>query len=244
MSSYKSQTSPNRQAAFSLIEVVLAIGIFLVTILALVGLLGPTLKSVDDVDKTEEVVSVVNTLNAFLQNSPDIAPGGSKFNAIFNAVADGNVATIFVYRWYDDSVPNDLTVRLEVGFADNENGSIDTLGVVNSDRVGAPQADFTNAAGPIYRVVLTPSSVIPETGTDFDGNQVTYRSAQRNAGTQTYTLSTTLGNYAEGYFAMEARIFSREQDQLVLQGATMPTPTLADLANEEPIFTYNTAIVR
>ena len=244
MSNYISLNSSRRRLAFSLIEVVLAIGIFLVTILALVGLLGPTLKSVDDVDKTDEVVSIVNTLNAFLQNSPDIAPGGSKFNAIYNAVADANFATIFIYRWYDATAPNGLTVRLEVGFADNENGAIDNRGVVNTLRGTAPQADFSNAAGPIYRVVLTPSSVIPETGTDFNGNQVTYRSAQRDGGTQTYTLSTTLGNYAEGYFAMEARIFSREADQLVLQGAPMPTPTLNDLANEEPIFTYNTAIVR
>ena len=244
MSNHISQKSFSSKTAFSLIEVVLAIGIFLVTILALVGLLGPTLKSVDDVDKTDEVVSVVNTLNAFLQNSPDIAPGDSKFNAIFNAVANGNFATIFIYRCFDDSDPDNLTVRLEVGFQDREGNSVDARAVANAARGTAPRADFTDAAGPIYRVVLTPSSVIPETGTDFSGAAVNYRSAVRDGSTQTYTLTTTLGNYAEGYFAMEVRIFSREADQLVLQGATMPAPTLADLATEEPIFTYNTAIVR
>ncbi len=66
---------------------VLAIGIFLVTVLALVGLLGPTLQSVDEVEKTDEVSSIVNTINAFLQNSPEIAPGASRFNAIYNACA-------------------------------------------------------------------------------------------------------------------------------------------------------------
>ena len=81
--------SSSRRAGFSLIEVVLAIGIFLVTVLALVGLLGPTLQSVDEVEKTDEVSSIVNTLNAFLQSSPEIAPGASKFDAIYNAVADG-----------------------------------------------------------------------------------------------------------------------------------------------------------
>ncbi len=70
---------------FSLIEVVLAIGIFLVTVLALVGLLGPTLQSVDEVEKTDEIASVVNTVNAFLQSSPDIAVGSqSKFETIYN----------------------------------------------------------------------------------------------------------------------------------------------------------------
>jgi len=64
----------SRRGGFSLIEVVLAIGIFLVTVLALVGLLGPTLQSVDEVEKTDEISSVVNTVNAFLQSSPNIAP--------------------------------------------------------------------------------------------------------------------------------------------------------------------------
>ena len=67
--------SARSKYGFSLIEVVLAIGIFLVTVLALVGLLGPTLQSVDEVEKTDEIASVVNTVNAFLQSSPDIAVG-------------------------------------------------------------------------------------------------------------------------------------------------------------------------
>ncbi len=81
------------QKGFSLIEVVLAIGIFLVTVLALVGLLGPTLQSVDEVEKTDEVSSIVNTINAFLQNSPEIAPGASRFNAIYNAVSQDSATT-------------------------------------------------------------------------------------------------------------------------------------------------------
>jgi len=238
----------NNCNGFSLVEVVLAIGIFLVTILALVGLLGPTLKSVDSVDKTDEVVSIVNTLNAFLQNSPDIAlPGGSKFDAIYNALRNGNEATLFVYRWYDDSVAGDLTVRIEIGFADNEGGAVNARGVVNDVARDPNLADgFEAAAGPIYRVVLTPSSVIPESGTDFDGNPgQTYRSVVRDGTTKTYTLSADLDGYFEGYFAMEVRIFSREVDQIAIQDPTaMPTPSLADLANETPLFTYNTAIVR
>ena len=96
-----------RRDGFSLIEVVLAIGIFLVTVLALVGLLGPTLQSVDEVEKTDEIASVVNTVNAFLQNSPAIATEtDSKFNTIFNAVANDGYATIFVFRSYKDSTSN------------------------------------------------------------------------------------------------------------------------------------------
>ena len=105
-----------RRKGFSLVEVVLAIGIFLVTVLALVGLLGPTLQSVDEVEKTDEVSSIVNTVNAFLQSSPEIAPGASKFDAIYEAVASGNFATMFVFRQYVDSTGNDIQIK--VGFAE------------------------------------------------------------------------------------------------------------------------------
>ena len=70
--------------AFSLIEVVLAMGIFLMTVLAMVGLLGPALKSVSTVKQTDEVASVVDSVNAFLNTSPYIDkpnPNDSRFDA-------------------------------------------------------------------------------------------------------------------------------------------------------------------
>ncbi|MEC8332846.1 MAG: prepilin-type N-terminal cleavage/methylation domain-containing protein, partial [Verrucomicrobiota bacterium] len=100
---------------FSLIEVVLAIGIFLVTVLALVGLLGPTLQSVDEVEKIDEVSSVVNTINTFLQSSPDIAVSGeSKFETIYRELRTDGFITAFVFRAYD----NNDDVSLVVGFSD------------------------------------------------------------------------------------------------------------------------------
>ncbi|MEN8844266.1 MAG: hypothetical protein ABF323_09820 [Lentimonas sp.] len=215
---------------FSLIEVVLAIGIFLVTVLALVGLLGPTLQSVDEVEKTDEVSSIVNTLNAFLQNSPGIATGTtSKFETIYNAVANNGEATVFIFRYYDDAATSSgapPAVGLEVGFLGGRRG--DTVGanaVVDSTL-------FVDAAGPIYRAVLTASSVTPEV----------LRSANRN-GEGFYTLSqTNVANYPEGYFAMEVRIFAENPPG---PGGTFASATDLGLLNDkEPIFTYNTAVVR
>ena len=220
---------------FSLIEVVLAIGIFLVTVLALVGLLGPTLKSVDDVEKSDEVSSVVNTVNAFLQSSPDIAPTGSKFDAIYKAVADDGIATIIVYRWFDDATTTadgPPAVQIEVGFADTEGGTIDPRAVVNNGN-----ANFQDAAGPIYRVVLSASSVTPEDSLD---------PKTRNTTTGIFTLAVEDPSvYPEGYLAMEVRIFAREVDMQAVQSGDLPAdPTLEQLNDEEPLFTYNTAIVR
>ena len=91
--------SARSEYGFSLIEVVLAIGIFLVTVLALVGLLGPTLQSVDEVEKTDEIASVVNTVNSFLQSSPDIALSGqSKFETIYKELREEGKIKAFVFR--------------------------------------------------------------------------------------------------------------------------------------------------
>lgn len=216
------------RAAFTLIEVVLAIGIFLVTVLALVGLLGPTLQSVDEVEKTDEVASVVNTVNAFLQNSPEIAPGGSKFDAIYEAVATNDFATMFVFRRFESDTSTE--VELVVGFESSET-SVDPAGRLVS-------ADFDNAAGPIYRVVLSASSVTPEASLD---------DPERDATTGVFTLSESdPAVYPEGYFAMEVRIFAEDWSP-GFDPTTLPDGTDATLENVdafEPMFTYNTAVVR
>ena len=219
----KCPASARSEFGFSLIEVVLAIGIFLVTVLALVGLLGPTLQSVDEVEKTDEIASVVNTLNAFLQSSPDIAVvGQSKFETIYKELNTDGFITAFVFRAYD----NNDDVSLVVGFNDKfEVGDQDKARVsAKNIRTG------TNviAAGPVYRVFLTASSVTPEDNRTVvrDSNGVFY-------------LNKNFLDYPEGYLAMEVRIFAEE-----------PSPTfnynklLRDVADVEPLFTYNTAIVR
>ena len=234
---------------FSLIEVVLAIGIFLVTVLALVGLLGPTLQSVNEVEKTDEVSSIVNTLNAFLQNSPDIAHTSSKFDSIYNAVSAGGEATVYVYRWYEDSddVAVNPIIKLEVGFAAAEDDYVGKDSIVNAPPSTGEAADFSKAAGTIYRAVLTLSSVNPliyhhATTTDSDG-QVT---PQRDSGTETYKLAdaySVVSAFNEGSFAMEVRIFDESPPGPNSTGA-YPITDLTALKDLEPIFTYNTAVVR
>jgi type II secretory pathway pseudopilin PulG len=223
--------SARSEFGFSLIEVVLAIGIFLVTVLALVGLLGPTLQSVDEVEKTDEIASVVNTVNAFLQSSPDIAVGSqSKFETIYEAISNNSnsEATIFVYRYYDNKTdPDNETIALEVGFATGE--PVDVRAKVNQPATNP--ANFADAAGPIYRVVLTASSVTP----------AVLRSPNRNAD-GIYTLSAGVANYPEGYLAMEVRIYPENPPGP--SGNFNSATNLTALRDIEPLFTYNTAVVR
>jgi Tfp pilus assembly protein PilV len=206
---------------FSLIEVVLAIGIFLVTVLALVGLLGPTLQSIDEVEKIDEVSSIVNSVNAFLQSSPNIAMAGEpKFATIYNAVRTNDLATLFVFRAYASSTSENIV--LKIGFDSTEP-------VNNNSKI--QNIDFSNASGPIYRVVLSASSVLPETT----------RSATRIT-SGVYTLNDDIDGYLEGSFAMEVRIFAEEPPS---PSQTFDAKTdLNALNTQETIFTYNTAIVR
>ena len=215
--------SARSEFGFSLIEVVLAIGIFLVTVLALVGLLGPTLQSVDEVEKTDEIASVVNTVNAFLQSSPDIAVSGqSKFETIYKELREDGKIKAFVFRAYDS---ND-NVSLVVGFdKDFEVGNADEARVLAQD---IRTDSNVIAAGPVYRVFLTASSVTPED----------HRTGSRD-GNGVYYLSKNFLEYPEGYLAMEVRIFAEEP------GATFVYETsLQKVKDIEPLFTYNTAIVR
>jgi type II secretory pathway pseudopilin PulG len=220
-----------RRSGFSLVEVVLAIGVFLITVLALVGLIGPTLKSVEDVERADEVTSVVNAVNAFLQSRAEIDPNGSAFEVVYNAVASNNEATIFVYRYFD---PSDDRVALEVGFSRFEaGGQLDPRGVVNQP--ASNPAAFSLAAGPIYRVVLTASSVIPL-------NPTPYRSSDRN-GAGIFTLAeSNVDNYPLGYLALEVRIFA--QDPPGPNGTFDEATDLNEWNDTEPLFVYNTAIVR
>lgn len=246
MNSMRFTHSISRRLGFTLIEVVLALGVFLVAVLALIGLLAPMLKSVDEIEKLDEITSVVNSVNAFLQSSPEIAVRQdgqvtqTKFNAIYEAVTNDGFATLLVFRQYSELV--DGAVNLKIGFWDETNAKIVDNDITDGVRV--------KAAGPIFRVILTPASVMPidyynNTTTNADGATVP---ARNDAGVYEFKASfDSVDAYLEGYFAMEARIFA-ENPSLNFKLATLPDGKSAgDLLNfkdKEPDFVFNTAIVR
>ena len=225
-----------RLRAFTLIEVVLAMGIFLITVLALVGLLGPAFKSVSTVERTDEVASVVDSVNAFLNGSPYVKPNNpnvSRFDAIYSAIQNDGHAVLFVYRWYDDA--NDR-IRQEIGFENNQNGSVNSKSVVNANNRGngaPPPASFDKATSSIYRVVLTASSAMLSDGSVTEGSIGTY---------PRYTLNQAIGAYDGNYLALETRIFAEDPDSFN-PITDIPTSMLT-LRDEIPIFTYDTAILR
>lgn len=230
----------SRLSAFSLIEVVLAMGIFLITVLALVGLMGPALKSTAEIKKTDEVASVVDSVNAFLRSSPWINPnlGGPRFESIYKAIqANGNYATLFVYDWYEnrgiDANGNPiLVIRKEIGFENNQGGNVNDDSVVNADRPndGIPAASYDRAVGSIYRVVLTASSAMLVDNLVSEGAEGAY---------PRYTLTNAFDPDSANYLALEVRIFA--ENQILVND---PERDLDVLRVEGPIFTYDMAMVR
>jgi len=235
--------SKSSRPGFTLIEVVLALGVFFISILALIGLLAPMLQSVDEVEKIDEITSVVNSVNAFLQSSPriPIRDGDGEitqttFDSVYQAVRSGNEASVFIFRYYEGAGGSADSIRLAVGFSPNENDD----GNFVSPNAVIDENLFEDAAGPIYRVVLSASSVTPVTP------EPALRSGNRVNGV--YQLQQDLADYPEGYLALEARIFA-ETPPGPGSGSNPETAfdtdtDLVELAEKEPDFTFNTAIVR
>ena len=64
---------PSSRPGFTLVEVVLAVGVLSLAIVALIALLGPTVNAVREVIDADETTSVVSRFNAILR-SPDQTP--------------------------------------------------------------------------------------------------------------------------------------------------------------------------
>lgn len=207
--------------AFSLIEAVLAIGIFFVTVLVLIGMLGPLLNSVNAVKTTDEVVSVVDSLNSFFQSDAPLAVEGTNFDLLYQAIQTRGYATIYVFRSYVSK--NSSDVKLTMGFSPKE-----TTTTMRIDRK-AKVNEFKNAAGSIYRAVITLSPFI---------SREYYRDRGRSAFPR-YTLSQNIENFDSMYLSLNVDLFDEE-----------PGPSFRDdkplkaIYTEKPIFSFSTGINR
>lgn len=214
-------TFDSRDKGFSLIEVVLAIGIFLVTVLVLVGMLGPTLESVEEVDKTDEIVSVIDSVSAFLNGGSDFGQNVASFDIIYETILTGGYSTIYVYRSYLSA--NSSDVKLSVGFSPSERTSTQRI----STRSRA--FDFKNAAGRIYRCVLTVKPLLP---------REYYKDRGRRAFPR-YLLTNKISEFNEGYLPIEVAIYAENPGP-----SFSDRISIRDLSLKEPDYVFNTAISR
>ena len=213
--------SKKHKSGFSLIETIFSIGIFLVTILVLLAMIGPVLSSLDEVKESDEISSIVESLNSFLQAKTNLAINGSNFDLIYEAVKSRGYATIYIYRSFvsDDS----SNVQLSIGFSRKETTT--SIRMERSTRI----YEFNNAAGPIYRAILTSRPQMP--------NQY-YRDRGRSAKPR-YYLTRGREAFENNYLPLEIALFPNDQEPEFIDSVE-----LKDILKRKPIVTYFTVINR
>ena len=83
-------------AAFSLIEVVLALGIFAFTVLTLIGLLPSFLNSINDLNELNQLSAISAKIDAYLQNQKNA------FDTVYRWVENGKSKTLLAYSYTAD----------------------------------------------------------------------------------------------------------------------------------------------
>lgn len=206
---------------FSLIETVLSISIFLVTVIVLLAIISPVLASLDEVKRSDEIASISESLNSFIQSNTSLASNGSNFDLIYEAVKSRGYATIYIYRSYASEKSSN--VQLSVGFSPRES----TAGI--KMKRSAKIRKFKNVAGPIYRAILT---CAPHMSKQY------YKDRGRSANPR-YYLSQSLDFFENNFLPITISLYSTDQEP-----AFIDRIQLNEIILQRPILSYNTVINR
>lgn len=127
---------------FTLVEVVLAIAVMSLAVVALLGLLVPTLSSVRNVIDTSQATAAMSKFNAYIDNDVD-------FNDLLTAVNNeaGDRQFYFVYEVIRDRALGTTEIMVVPG-----------TDVSDVDSDYADRAD-REIVGPVFRFVLNRSSI-------------------------------------------------------------------------------------
>ena len=207
--------------AFSLVETVLSISIFLVTIIILLAMFGPVLSSLDDVKESDEISSIVESLNSFLQADSSLAINGSNFDLMYEAVKSRGYATVYIYRSFESQKSSE--VKLSIGFSPTETTSSIRMAKI------AKIYNFENVAGPIYRAIITSAPQLPRK----------YFKDRGRSSKPRYYLTKSREKFQNNYLPLEIALFSSQ-----IEPSFIDSVKLKDVLKNKPIVTYYTVINR
>jgi type II secretory pathway pseudopilin PulG len=181
-------TSARRLAAFSLIEVVAAVGIFAIGMVAVIGLFAPVTKTVSTVSESEAAARVADAVRARLQALPfdraltliqdpaDVVKNdssgsynpndGAKNPAVMFGKLSGDVGiydpTATPKGWYDSSVPKPVVLADRDKFFEVDLIRNETLSAKEGDATAALVAFTIRVRWPAF--ALTSSTTAVQTG--------------------------------------------------------------------------------
>lgn len=167
---------------FSLVEVVLAIGIFALAVVALLGLLGPTLESVQAVRDQNKATAIISKVNTFLQTYEPSLDGidESRFNYFYEELVDDD--EIVLLAWFDEERPEGHYIN----FVDDPQRMNDTF----------TELEKGVSDGVVFKIVLEPSR--------FYERYPDYSSGQG----QPINLPGSVDDYPEGFLAFSVSVYS------------------------------------
>lgn len=155
---------PESDSGFTLIEVILAVGIFTFAILALLGLFGSSLRSVGQVESAARVPAVMGAVQAWLD--------GAEFAEVYGGVAGRGTIVLLV---------------VEGEAASGATGPNGDLRVVRIDG-GAGVPEFGRSTGEVFRADLIASPMNPGAGANLPAGADTWPEGYVAVEVSIYTL--------------------------------------------------------
>lgn len=218
-----------KKGGFSLIEVILAMGVFTLAIVALVGLLAPTLSSVNDIVQSNRAISAVGKINGYFENYRPRSPTETAFDEIYEWVVDtGTPTNLYVFTWSNPEDPSDQ--RMVV-----------TDSLINTSYDTTIQNLLQDSVGPILA-----ATVKPATFNAFDvkiGENVTTQDPGA-------TYPRDPDTYYEAYLAMQVDIYRYHPFQVInsgnVTGFNVRNPEARVLEEQfgPPVLTFHVAVNR
>lgn len=222
--------SSSRRKAFSLVEVILAVGVLSMALLALVGLLGSSFQQVNNVVDTNRALSVVNYMTAAFDN-PELIGGTEKipgvqdksqpvFNALYaelsQAVEDKRKTFYCFTRYTDPDKP--------------EKGVLTVIVKMAGDKIDRAFYDENNGVGSVFRIEASVSNIL-------EGQRIVLDSATYEPREDVYSGGALppVETYALAYLPVLLEIYPHDIDLDI---------TLAQQRDMKPILSQNVVINR
>jgi type II secretory pathway pseudopilin PulG len=204
--------SRKRRPGFSLVEVVLALGVVAAAVLALIGILGATFTSAREIALQHRAINAVSQIDGALQSANGIVglqkgdPGDSPFNRIFKALGDKgaldgkNFVDLFVYQKTLETSDKKLTPSVPVIYLPS--GGQFSLSEAKSDS----KHDGIDTAS-VFRVRVRLSQLLKDKLYKLDPS--TYE-ADPKVTWSVGTSLTTADEYALAYLPLSVEIYPHD----------------------------------
>jgi len=176
----------NSTLGFSLIEVVLALGVFSFTVLILIGLLPSLLNSINKLNVLNQLTGISARIDAYLQNHK------YAFDAVYNWVENGKSKTLLAYSYTAD--PSQVRGSGDTNTPDPRSDFlVDMIRLMGTDEFNYAliKEELNAVEGPVFKIKIRDSKTYSEfeEGRDEQGNLV------------------PLIQYPEAVVALEIRIY-------------------------------------